>query len=487
MEETIGIRSMKDIPKGKKGLDMLRTLTDALNQKMQERGLIYEAPELPTAELIETLEETKGVTAEDPIRAMNRRGISKIVNSIEKKIHTVGGLFVRMERFFESLDGHKEGIHYDTFWTPVNNASNEINSIVNQEAGVFMSEIENQDIDTVQWIGVKEAVPDTNIELTASQRIGVYTLSKNKNGLKQLEDGMGLTTENIAAIEKQMSDQEIFMSEWLLDKYEAQWPILQQAAAQAGVNLKTLKKEFRYAPIIRTDVDLEAQEDFLSDLAEPFRKEGHKPEAKMTIERKKGATGQVELDAFVIYLHNIARVQRFITMAPLANKLSKILNNKGFKRTLNDRTYGQGSRLINSWLKDSIKGSSAESTTMFSKILAMLRINGIVYAIGYNIPSSLRQTLSGLTAIAVDPLMMKYMPMNVLKAMTPAGYRAMKAFNKWAGPVFYYGRDPLNRPTLEAKQKAWKAALEWVIGKLNCSIVHKEIEDWINEELNDGN
>ena len=239
---------------------------------------------------------------------------------------------------------------------------------------------------------------------------------------------MGLTTENITAITEQMSDQEMLMSEWLLDKYEAQWKVLQAAAAQAGIDLKTLKKEFRYAPIIRTDADLEQQEDFLSDLAEPFRKEGYDPEAKMLEERKKGVVGQVELDSFVVYLHNIARVQRFITMAPLAHKLSKILNDKNFKRALNDRTYGQGSRLINSWLKDSIKGSSAESTTFLSKALAIMRINGIVYAIGYNIPSSLRQTLSGLTAIAVDPLMMKHMPMNVLRAMTPKGYEVMEAF-----------------------------------------------------------
>jgi len=436
MKETIGVESMKDVPKGKKGMDQLRTLTDALNQKMQEAGLVYEAPVLPTKELIETVERTKEVTAEDPIRAINRKGINKIVNSIKKKIHTVGGLFYRTERFFESLDGHKKGIFYDTFWTPVNDACNAIDSTVNQEAGVFMSEIENQDIDTVQWLGVKDIVPGTNIKLTASQRIGVYTLSKNKNGLRYLKNGMNLTAGNITAIEKQMSNQEIRMAEWLLDKYEAQWPILQQAAKQAGIDLKTLKKEFRYAPIIRTDVDLESQEDFLTDLAEPFHKKGHKPEAGMTIKRKKGAIGQVELDAFVVYLHNIARVQRFITMAPLANKLSKTLNDKSFKQVLNDRTYGQGSKLINSWLKDAIKGSSAESTTFLSKTLAIMRINGIVYAIGYNVPSSLRQTLSGLTAIAVDPLMMKYMPVNVLKAMTPSGYQAMEAFVYDKAPAF---------------------------------------------------
>jgi len=59
----------------------------------------------------------------------------------------------------------------------------------------------------------------------------------------------------------------------------------------------------------------------------------------------------------------------------------------------------------------------------------------------------------------------------------------MKAFDKWAGPAFYYGQDPSNRPTLEAKRRAWKAALEWVLDRINYSDELFETQDYIQEEL----
>ncbi len=38
----------------------------------------------------------------------------------------------------------------------------------------------------------------------------------------------------------------------------------------------------------------------------------------------------------------------------------------------------------------------------------------------------------------------------------------MKAFKNWAGSGFNYGPNPLDRPILAAKRKAWRAALEWL-------------------------
>ena len=59
----------------------------------------------------------------------------------------------------------------------------------------------------------------------------------------------------------------------------------------------------------------------------------------------------------------------------------------------------------------------------------------------------------------------------------------MKAFKEWAGPGFYYGKDPLNRPILEAKRKGWKAALKWVLS-LREQELYTTLCD-IEQELND--
>ena len=59
----------------------------------------------------------------------------------------------------------------------------------------------------------------------------------------------------------------------------------------------------------------------------------------------------------------------------------------------------------------------------------------------------------------------------------------MKEFKKWAGCGYMYG--PVgNRPLLEAKQEAWKAALEWVLEKADHGFCQCGcIEDSITKEL----
>jgi len=333
----------------------------------------------------------------------------------------------RIERFIEGLDGHEAGPHYENIWLPVKNGDSMATERTNHAIQVFISKFGEQNIDAGIWLGKIDTIPGTEIELTASQRIGVYVLSQNKNGLRNLVKGMGLSLEQINSIKEFMSPEENRMAEWLLEQYEAQWPIIQQAAAKAGIDLTTLKKEYKYAPLIRLDADLEEQADFLSELADSFRQDAFKPEQGFLKKRKKAA-GKIELDGFIQYMHNVARVERFIQMAPVASKVGKLLNDRNFKRALNDRTFNQGSKLLNKWMKDSIRGISNQNTTELGKMVSILRRNGIVYAIGYNIPSSLRQVLSLSNAVAVDPLMLKYVPANIVSAATPSIYKEMQDF-----------------------------------------------------------
>lgn len=421
MEQTIGVRSMKDI-----NLEKSKTLIGALNQKLKDAGLEYKP--LPADELVETLERTRKITAEDPIKSMNRRGLYKLRHTVKSGITSFTYGLERIERFIEGLDGHKEGAHYKYIWQPIKVADETAIENTNRKIAEFISRLESQGIDTAIWLGKLDLIPGTKIELTATQRIGIYTLSQNEDGMRYLIKGMGLSPTEINAAKKFMGQEEVKTADWLLEQYEAQWPIVQQAAVQANIDPATLKKEYRYSPLIRTDVELEEQTDFLSELADKFRRESFSPEKGMLVERKKKAAGRIELDAFVIYMHNIARAQRFIAMAPAANKVGKILNNRKFKQALNDRTFNQGNKLLNSWMKDAVRGTSHSSTGWLSRKIAILRRNGILYAIGYNLPSSLRQALSMSNAMAVDPLMLKYNPGNIVRASTPSGYEKIENF-----------------------------------------------------------
>ena len=421
-EAAVGKRSMKDM-----SLEEKRFVVEALEGEMKKRGLIVEQVKPPVEELVSTLDRTQKVTADDPIKSMNRKGIYKTKSILESKTFGFVHGLQRMERFLEGLDGHEKGPHYESIWLPVKNADSMATERANTGVQEFIAKLGEQGIDTAIWLGKVDAIPNTDIELTASQRIGVYVLSQNKNGLRNLVTGMGLSLENIESVKNFMSPEETQTAEWLLEQYENQWPIIQRAAAEAGIDLETLKKEYRYAPLIRLDADLETQADFLSELASSFINDSFKPEQGFLKKRKKAA-GKIEIDGLIQYMHNIARVERFIQMAPVASKVGRILNNKDFKEALNDRTFNQGSKLLGKWMKDSVRGTSNQVTTELGKMISVMRRNGIVYAIGYNIPSALRQPLSFSNAVSVDPLMLKYTPVNIAKVVTPSGYKEMQDF-----------------------------------------------------------
>lgn len=378
-------------------------------------------------ELAQALDKRKG-KVETPIEKLNRGGVYKIIHSLKSLGSNLYQNFMRVERMLEGLDGHKEGAFYEKIWRPLKEADEFAIEATNNGMNEFIYRLEGMGIDITQWLGKVDEVGPNKIRLTASQRIGIYTLSKNKNGMRYLNEGMGFSLNDIEAVTEFMSAEEKTVADWLLDQYEAQWPTLKAAAVAAGIDPKTLKKEYKYSPILRTDADLEQQDDFLSGLVDAFTKDSFSPEKKMLEERQPGAIGEIELDAFVMYMHNIARTERFKAMAPTTAKIGKILNDKGFKRQLNAATYGHGSKILSSWLKDTVRGTSSAANTLFQKGMAIARRNGIVYAIGFNLPSSLRQTLSMSNAVASDPLMLKYAPVNITKAMTPKGYDAIQQF-----------------------------------------------------------
>lgn len=423
MQQLVGKSSMKGMtPKE------ARIVVEAMQEKVREAGLEYIPEPVPVDELVATLKTTKKTTELEPSKEMNRGQI----RSLGRKIKSGGYSFVtgleRMERFFESLDGHKTGAFTKNIWEPVRNADELAIENSNKELSEFMEHLADQDVDTTLWLGKVEQVGDTKWNLTPFQRIGVYMLGLNKNGKRQLIEGMEFSEDELVQVINSLTPRERTVAEWLLEKYDQQWKVIKTIAAQSGINPAKLKKEFRYSPIIRTDADLETQEDFLSGLSDAFTGENYDPEHKFLETRKPSASGKVELDAAIIYMHNIARTQRFLQMAPVANKVGRILNNKKFRTALNKRTYGQGGRLVNKWMKDAVRGVVAQDSTDLAKFANIMRRNGIVYAIGYNIPSSLRQSLSLSNAIAVDKAMLRHVPINLAKAATPKGYKQMEDF-----------------------------------------------------------
>lgn len=421
-KEITGKESMKPMTPAE-----LEKLTAALKEKAKEAGIEYEELDETVNELVETLEKKKPTEIGTEAQRISKTAMWKLRHTFKSTAHTIYEQLTRIERFLEALDGYEEGAHYKHIWLPMKKAAETSNMRINQEVAGTFSQLENKNIDTTLWMGKQEAIPGTDLKITASQRIGIYWHSQNRHGRRYL-NSLGYSDKTIDTVKKIMGSEEVAFAEWLMEQKEARWPIILKAAEQAGIDPATLKKEFGYAPIIRTDAGLEMQDDFLNELAESFQQKSFKPEAGMLEARKGKTTANIEIDGLIMHLQDIARVERFIAMAPVANKTGKILNNRTFKEALNKRTYKQGSKLLNTWMADVIRGSSKEIHTYTSRLAAIMRHNGIVYALGYNLPSAMRQTLSGATAIAIDPLMMKNVPLNIAKASTPKSYQAMEEF-----------------------------------------------------------
>ncbi|HUW45882.1 MAG TPA: radical SAM protein [Dehalococcoidia bacterium] len=425
-----GKTSMKDMT-----LKEMRQYVGQLEAAAVEVGITPETPEMPedpTGEMIQSIDQARRKPIPEDIEELNKPKLQQWWDQTKNMLTTAYDQFRRMERTLEFLDGHKEGPNYNNIWKPIKAAEEATVETTNSDIANFMSILEEKNIPVDQWVGKAQDIEGETISgkkrtfrLTPAQRIGVHTLKQNKNGLRYLRRGMGFSDVDLQRIEESMSNQEKEVAEWLLDQYDKQFPILEKTANIVGL---TVGKEIRYAPIIRRDLDLEFQPDFLSELASTFTSEKTGPEAGMIQERKPGAYGKLELDAFVSYMYNLSRVNRFINMAPVAANLQIIMRNKEYKATVNSRTAGQGTRLLNTFIKDSVRGTTGESYTWFERFVSIFRRNGIAYAIGWSIPSSLRQTLSMSNAVAVDPLMTKYTPINIARAAYPKGYQAMEKF-----------------------------------------------------------
>ncbi|KKL50679.1 hypothetical protein LCGC14_2303080, partial [marine sediment metagenome] len=248
---------------------------------------------------------------------------------------------------------------------------------------------------------------------------GYYVLSKNKDGLRRLKRGnlgsFGNSEQALKAVLDSVTEQEKQLGDWALEQLQAQFPRANQAAIIAlGRELTPADNYFPlYTPADTKGLD--QQMDFMTQLEEKAGVPKTSMEISEAKERVETSTGPVEANFFQSYLHNIARVERFINMAPAVNEVQNLLNNKEYRHTLNKATNGYGVKILHNWMKDTTKGKSSEVNDWTGRLLTGLRRNAMVYAIGFNIPSVMRQTLSLGNAIAIDPLMMKHVPMNWAK------------------------------------------------------------------------
>ena len=270
---------------------------------------------------------------------------------------------------------------------------------------------------------------DPELSLSPSERVGVYLAMKNENSLIHLREGNFAAFEDvdmaIIKIVESMTEQERQIGDWILRDLEANFERA-NGAAKLGLG-RDLEQRDNYFPMRIIDVTDLLQEDFLSLLENKSRKPIAKSEPGEVKATKKGANQPLDLDSFSVYLNHLTRIEQFIHMAPVAKSVGKILNTKEFRQALNNVTAGHGAELLDRWLRNGIRGHAIEHTTnIMAKAMLWSRTKGVLYALSGNLPSVIRQFISGFNAVASHPTVLAYAVKYMAQTADPRFYNMLE-------------------------------------------------------------
>ena len=358
---------------------------------------------------------TAALTAKDkianrgtPTERLNRRGVYKLLQGLQDTASGFYNRFARPDRLMEMLDGHMEnGPIRKAIWGRLRPASLGRKQAIAEGWQKFTASLESMGVNPAKWMTKVEAIAP-GIKLTKAQQIGVAMLSENNHGRRYLINGMKISDDAISIVWKRvLTDPELKATmNWMKGEYQRKWAEIYDAAIQAGIDPKLLQQEKDYFPIMHLSKDaVQNPRDVLSLITD--RLAGNKPDSSIIKHREHGAEGEIELDAFTTYLNNLATTENFKYMAPAASQVNKIIGDPKFRKALDKATYGNGNRIMDKFVKDTVRGTSGDKMDWFSRIVRHQRRNVKMYFIGYKVLTGARQvisTLNGFTPSALVPV-----------------------------------------------------------------------------------
>ncbi len=262
-------------------------------------------------------------------------------------------------------------------------------------------------------------------KLSTSDRMGVYALAKNEKTYNHLlatfsEEEIDIIIKSVEGDEKEMT-----VVNELTAYFEHSWPEFEAIAKATGV--KGLVKEENYITAFINDDEGTDTPDFLEGLVQQFSDAKTVPGKERTIARKPKARRNLAIDIFAIHARAVKSIERFKMFAPVASKVGSILGHRGFKNNLNNATYGHGSKLMDKWLQDSVRGKSAYDNSRFAPMLKWLRVNSMSYVIGFKILTAAKQGVSSLQGMMASPKMIPLVIANLAKGSRLSTFKKMQA------------------------------------------------------------
>jgi hypothetical protein len=465
--DLVGKKSMKDMTP-----DEAKKVEGYFVAEAKERGLVSSTG----IELAESIKGDVTQKSQEELSGTSPAAWKTILQAPGKVIeHFLAGSR-RVERMLEALDGFTEGPIYNSIWRPVHGALVQSRMAHNQRVARFrdaLADIMAPELDTEEglqaaqealavedaaagkkarkltkravrklvgaslWakyitggksVIVEATATEPALELSASEKIGAFLAMKNPDSMQHLKAGNLSQFSNPDAVLLKIIDsitpQERAIAEYILNDLEVNFDRANQAAV-IGLG-RQLEQQDNYFPIKVIDLADMKTEDFLSELENRPAREGFKTEPAETKKRIKGASQPLNLDSFGVYLNHTSRIEQFIHMAPVAKGVGAILNTKEFRQNLNSVTAGHGAKILDSWLKNSITGHAIEQSSLYAKILLMLRQKGVIFSLALNIPSVTRQFISGFNYVAMHPALLANTTKYMASSMKPKVFKQLE-------------------------------------------------------------
>jgi hypothetical protein len=419
MVDMTGKNSMKTMTPG----DM-EQYVQYLESMLQQRGMKYEPQPVAFYEMLDSLNNKKR-----PERIFGAGTLREELSNMLDGLAKVGWEFTRLDRFFEWLDsGESNKWFMRTFYRPMIASNAARNSGIDNDVYDLDRFVKELGINPGLMISKTYKIND-HLDLSAAQRIGTYMLWQNDAGKKHLAQA-GITEEDIRDISTFMDDAERRVAQYMFDYYERFWPVVRQVALTVGIKEEDLVKEYLYSPIVITDKRggmIDDQGDILDFFAESIEYTGVSPEHKFTEKRRgPGKNEKIETDAYLLFFLMSNRLNSFVSMAPTAYTISKMLRDPIFKDSLDRATNGIGAGIVNRWVKHAVRGHGDKTTNWAARALLALRDSGTFYSIGFNIPSIFRQAVGTFNTLAANPKAAKHFVSAAVNVLT-GGFKKLHA------------------------------------------------------------
>jgi hypothetical protein len=385
-----------------------RLVVEGMQAEAAKAGIdLSERPEPVgiSEELISALQKSKPNVTElqEPHPSLWRKIVYEAKKTVRER---VWGLERAPFRFFDALDSkNPNGPWKRLVWGPLSEKSALARKFALDDQKNLADFLNTAMGGNWEKLWIPEKIEGVKEKYSPSEKM-YLTIQGMNSGAREVMLSF-ISEPELVAIEKSLTPQERSIIDYAVKNTDALTSPLFNAALSAGWKPSELKREFPYLPI--QYLSSKTNPDFIDALAEVSTGGSMSPESRMLMTRQKGATGKVNMDLIGLLMNNSTRVHRFIQMAPFAKGMSGLMSNAKFRTELDNRTFGQGSKILTEFVKGKIRGGAEEKQIQngVEKLFAWTRRKGTAFAAARNILMTMKQPLSFFTAMANEP---RYLP-----------------------------------------------------------------------------